>query len=109
MEFKTYILTDPGASDREGITCRLCRATSFHPEDVRSKYCSQCGIFHDDHVKYLEQIPYYTTLRRHVEHAVERMRSVGYNKPLVGMILRAIKLQIEDWIVENEGRPDARS
>lgn len=29
------------------ITCRLCNMTSYHPEDIRHRYCGHCHIFHD--------------------------------------------------------------
>jgi ribosomal protein L37E len=30
-----------------GIRCLTCGRTSYHPEDVRHKYCGHCHIFHD--------------------------------------------------------------
>ncbi len=41
-----YTLTERSGS--QGITCNVCNMTSFHPEDVKQKYCSKCGMFHDD-------------------------------------------------------------
>lgn len=32
-------------SDRPTVTCPRCRATSAHPEDVRSGYCGACHTF----------------------------------------------------------------
>ena len=30
------------------ITCPKCGRTSYHPEDVRHRYCGACHQFHDD-------------------------------------------------------------
>lgn len=32
----------------ESITCLLCGRTSYHPDDVKHKYCGHCHIFHED-------------------------------------------------------------
>ena len=32
----------------ESITCPKCGRTSYHPEDVRQRYCGACHRFHDD-------------------------------------------------------------
>ncbi len=34
--------------DRTGIRCQTCGFTSWHPEDVRQKYCGNCHVFHDE-------------------------------------------------------------
>jgi hypothetical protein len=34
---------DFGAS----ITCHACNLTSYHPEDVKNRYCGNCHKFHD--------------------------------------------------------------
>jgi hypothetical protein len=31
----------------ERITCRLCRKTSYHPEDVKHRFCADCNMFLD--------------------------------------------------------------
>lgn len=31
----------------KSITCHVCGKTSWHPEDVRNKYCGFCHVFHD--------------------------------------------------------------
>ena len=36
------------SAGRERITCPRCGMTSYHPEDVRQRYCAGCHIFHDD-------------------------------------------------------------
>jgi ribosomal protein L37E len=33
---------------RQSITCHTCGRTSYHPEDVRQRYCGYCHVFHDD-------------------------------------------------------------
>ncbi len=38
------LVTDRGA---EGIKCFRCDRTSYHPEDVRHRYCGYCHEFHD--------------------------------------------------------------
>lgn len=35
------------ASGQMFIACRLCGMQSFHPEDVRQRYCGCCHQFHD--------------------------------------------------------------
>lgn len=30
------------------ITCPRCRLTSYHPSDIRERYCGFCHRFHDD-------------------------------------------------------------
>lgn len=32
---------------RHDITCRLCSMTSYHPVDIRQRYCGHCHLFHD--------------------------------------------------------------
>lgn len=31
-----------------GIRCHTCERTSYHPKDVRERYCGACKRFHDD-------------------------------------------------------------
>jgi len=28
------------------ITCLTCNMTSYHPDDVRHRYCGRCEVFH---------------------------------------------------------------
>lgn len=30
------------------ITCPQCKRTSYHPEDIRQRYCGACHAFHDE-------------------------------------------------------------
>lgn len=30
------------------ITCPRCQRTSYHPEDIRQRYCGHCHAFHAD-------------------------------------------------------------
>jgi hypothetical protein len=39
-----YELIDGG----KGIRCLRCGRTSFHPIDVRERYCVNCNVFHDE-------------------------------------------------------------
>lgn len=41
---QTYIIVRDG----KAITCLLCGLTSYHPDDVKNRYCGHCHIFHDD-------------------------------------------------------------
>lgn len=41
------ILTD----DPPAIQCLMCGLTSYHPEDVKHRYCGKCNVFHDDLVR----------------------------------------------------------
>jgi hypothetical protein len=34
--------------DGVGIRCHTCGLTSYHPEDVRSRYCGHCHVFHEE-------------------------------------------------------------
>ena len=36
-------------ADDLSITCFGCGLTSFHPEDVRKRYCGNCHVFHDQY------------------------------------------------------------
>lgn len=38
---KTYRLNG------NSITCLMCGATSYHPEDIRNRYCGRCHVFHE--------------------------------------------------------------
>jgi hypothetical protein len=40
----TYRLVDDGRA----IECLRCGMVSYHPEDVRQRYCGHCHRFHDD-------------------------------------------------------------
>jgi ribosomal protein L37E len=31
---------------QESIRCRLCGRESFHPDDVKERYCAFCHVFH---------------------------------------------------------------
>jgi len=37
-------------TDEKGtrIRCLICGRTSWHPEDVRNRYCGACKVFHED-------------------------------------------------------------
>jgi hypothetical protein len=39
------LITDP-TSGATGITCLDCLMTSWHPMDVKRKYCGNCHKFH---------------------------------------------------------------
>lgn len=41
---RTYETGHKGGADT--ITCRLCSMTSYHPEDIRQRYCGHCHVFH---------------------------------------------------------------
>jgi len=32
----------------KGIECLTCGMVSFHPSDIRHRFCGNCGEFHDD-------------------------------------------------------------
>jgi hypothetical protein len=36
------------SADGKSITCLVCTMTSFHPVDVRERFCSRCKVFCDD-------------------------------------------------------------
>ena len=44
MIIPTYVIGGYGRN----ITCLDCGLTSWHPEDVRRRYCHFCAEFHDD-------------------------------------------------------------
>ncbi|MDB4278246.1 hypothetical protein N9917_01450 [Deltaproteobacteria bacterium] len=44
------ILNDDGVG--HAIKCLVCDMTSYHPEDMRQRYCGKCHQFHDDLRKY---------------------------------------------------------
>ncbi|HEX9996690.1 MAG TPA: hypothetical protein VGB45_06075 [Abditibacterium sp.] len=31
------------------ITCLICNRTSYHPDDIKNRYCGNCHRFLDDH------------------------------------------------------------
>lgn len=41
---KTYAIV----ADGKAIKCLTCGRTSWHPEDVKNKYCGNCREFHED-------------------------------------------------------------
>jgi hypothetical protein len=43
---KTYTLNV--SSDGTSITCLRCKMTSYHPMDVKNRYCAKCKVFHKD-------------------------------------------------------------
>jgi hypothetical protein len=43
----TYVIGGYGRN----ITCLDCGLTSWHPEEVRQRYCHFCREFHDDKEK----------------------------------------------------------
>lgn len=32
--------------NQPGITCNICGRTSYHPKDVKHRFCSKCKIYH---------------------------------------------------------------
>lgn len=44
----TYTLVRDDGVD--GIRCLFCHAVSYHPEDIRQRFCGRCDIFHTDDV-----------------------------------------------------------
>jgi hypothetical protein len=40
----TYQIVEGG----KAIKCLRCEMTSWHPEDVRHRYCGNCNVFHED-------------------------------------------------------------
>jgi hypothetical protein len=43
MSKPTYEITDDGRA----IKCLKCNRTSWHPDDVKKRYCGCCHEFHD--------------------------------------------------------------
>lgn len=43
MTEQTYEIADDGRA----IKCLKCNRTSWHPEDVKQRYCGHCHEFHD--------------------------------------------------------------
>jgi len=41
-----------------GIKCFSCQRTSWHPEDVKNKYCASCHFFHGDEVPFGLRAPF---------------------------------------------------
>lgn len=33
-----------------GIRCHVCSQVSFHPKDIRERYCAVCDTFHEEHL-----------------------------------------------------------
>lgn len=33
-----------------GIRCHHCHRISFHPTDIRERYCGACHTFHEEHL-----------------------------------------------------------
>lgn len=49
-----------------GITCHACNKTSYHPQDVKERYCGGCHVFHQGGADppladLLNSRPFYTT------------------------------------------------
>lgn len=36
------------AEDRRAITCLVCGATSFNPNDIDRLFCAVCDVYHED-------------------------------------------------------------
>lgn len=34
--------------DKKAIKCLICNYISYHPDDVKQKYCSMCKRFHEE-------------------------------------------------------------
>lgn len=49
---KTYEIMNNGAA----IKCSMCGLTSYHPDDVKHRYCGNCHLFHDDHYNKVQSI-----------------------------------------------------
>lgn len=45
---RTWRLVTHAVSGQAGIHCLRCDRVSWHPEDVRSRYCGHCHEFHED-------------------------------------------------------------
>jgi len=39
------------ADDRPSFTCPDCGRTSYHPEDVKNRYCGACHMFFDSFLR----------------------------------------------------------
>jgi len=35
-------------NEGQAIKCLTCEHTSWHPEDVKQRFCGYCKVFHDD-------------------------------------------------------------
>ncbi len=46
----TYRLVKAAFAHRSalGIQCLVCGRISYHPEDIRERYCGSCHRFHED-------------------------------------------------------------
>ena len=45
---KQYQILLNGDGVAHAIKCHTCGLTSYHPEDVRHRYCGKCNVFHED-------------------------------------------------------------
>ncbi len=44
----TYRLLPPAHGYGPAIQCLVCGLISYHPADVRERYCAECYRFHED-------------------------------------------------------------
>lgn len=45
---RTYAIGFNEETKEEKITCFICNKTSYHPKDIKEKYCNYCRHYHDD-------------------------------------------------------------
>ena len=50
----TYSLTRSSSGEPIAIQCLVCERTSYHPDDVKHRFCACCGVFHDDMTYWLD-------------------------------------------------------
>jgi hypothetical protein len=44
-----YLIIEGGTqTGATSITCFTCGRTSYHPDDVRQRFCGHCHVFHED-------------------------------------------------------------
>jgi ribosomal protein L37E len=78
------------------IQCLNCGTKSFHPEDIRQRFCGTCAIFHEDLARTLSylsqlhsQIPMNTNLEKIRQDCMKLFeQSVGYEFRVKGTPLK---------------------
>lgn len=41
------VIAEKGSKLHLGIRCHTCQRVSFHPKDIKERYCGACAKFHE--------------------------------------------------------------
>jgi hypothetical protein len=84
--------------DGQAIKCHTCGLTSWHPEDVRHRFCGKCHVFHEDEAMFERLRAVTVTTRKPPAYNPRPMTAepAGIEPPFTKTYLRRVRVEEDE-------------